>query len=385
VVPACRSLDCVTVLTNDAADAALVDSVARGFDAADPFSRRVGPREVGTRIGIPKPEQLLWFGDLESEFLYDRAVERLAALGLEAVEIDISPLLEAARLLYSGPWVAERTAALEGMLTDNPDAMDPTVRAIVAAGQGISAVEAFRGQYRLAEFARAAEAVWERADALMLPTSPIIYRVREMLAAPVALNAHLGTYTNFVNLLDMAAAAVPAGWRANGTGFGVTFIAPAGTDAALLELAGRWETGAPYGTPELDLEGRMDRIRLAVVGAHLKDMPLHWQLASRDAALVEETTTAPTYRLYAMANTAPPKPALVHDRTGAAIKVEVYEMDAAAFGTFVAEVPPPLAIGTVTLADGSSVKGFVAEPRAILGAEDITALGGWRAYVAAKA
>jgi allophanate hydrolase len=194
------------------------------------------------------------------------------------------------------------------------------------------------------------------------------------------LNSHFGTYTNFVNLLDMAAISVPAGFRLNGTGFGISFFAPAGADRALLQMAEGW--GNPYPSPELDMEGRMDRIRLAVVGAHLEGMPLHWQLTSRDAAFVEAAETAPTYRLYAMAESVPPKPALVHDTSGAAIKVEVYELDAAAFGSFVAEVPPPLAIGTVTLADGSQVKGFVAEPRAIVGAEDITALGGWRAYVA---
>jgi allophanate hydrolase len=184
----------------------------------------------------------------------------------------------------------------------------------------------------------------------------------------------------------MAAVAVPAGFRLNGTGFGVSFFAPAGTDRALLAMAEQWLTGDPYSPPELDLakseqEYRMDRIRLAVVGAHLEGMPLHWQLTTREATFVEATETAPTYRLYAMAESIPPKPALVHDVSGRAIKVEVYELDVAAFGSFVAEVPPPLAIGTVTLADGSQVKGFVAEPRAMAGAEDITALGGWRAYI----
>lgn len=383
LVPACRSLDCITAFTAEAEDAALVDSVAAGFDAADPFSRSLADVPVGARIGVPPQSQLAWFGDMESPHLYTAAAARLEALGFEVVEVDIAPLLEAAKLLYDGPWVAERTAALEALLDADPEAIDPTVRAIVAAGKTMSAVEAFRGQYQLAAYARKAEAVWTQADALFLPTAPRIYRVREMRCAPVALNAHLGAYTNFVNLLDMAAVSVPAGWRDNGTGFGVTFIAPAGTDAALLDIAARWGADAPWTAPELDLkEGRMDRIKLAVVGAHLKDMPLHWQLTSRDAQFVEATTTAPSYRLYAMADTTPPKPALIFDETGSAIDVEVYELDAASFGTFTAEVPPPLAIGTVTLADGTSVKGFVAEPRAIAGAEEITALGGWRAYIA---
>jgi allophanate hydrolase len=268
---------------------------------------------------------------------------------------------------------------MEDVLRTMPQAIDPTVREIVEVGNGMSAVDAFRGQYQLAAYARAAEAMWGKVDTLAVPTSPTIYRVAEMLANPIALNSHFGTYTNFVNLLDMAAVAVPAGYRRNGTGFGISFFGPAGSDRALLAMAEDW--GSPYPKPELDMEGRMEKIRLAVVGAHLEGMPLHWQLTSRDATFVEATETASSYRLYAMADSVPPKPALVHDATGDAIKVEVYELDAAAFGSFVAEVPPPLAIGTVTLADGSQVKGFVAEPRALAGAEDITQLGGWRAYI----
>jgi len=386
LLPACRSLDCITVLAGDVFDAALVDAVATGFDPADPYSRALPDVPVGRRIGVPVPANRPWFGDVQAEVLFDRAVDRLAGLGYAIEPVDIAPLLEAAKLLYSGPWVAERTAAMESVLADMPEAIDPTVREIVEAGLTMTAVDAFRGQYRLAGYARAAEAIWQRVDALFVPTSPTIYRVREMLANPIVLNSHFGTYTNFVNLLDMAAVAVPAGFRLNGTGFGVSFFAPAGSDLALLAMAEEWGGSDVYPWPEPDMakrdqEERMDRIRLAVVGAHLKDMPLHWQLTSRDAVFVEATETASCYRLYAMADSVPPKPALVHDAGGGPIKLEVYELDAAAFGSFVAEVPPPLAIGTVTLADGSQVKGFVAEPRALVGAEDITALGGWRAYV----
>ena len=380
LLPACRSLDCISVFATDAEDAALIDSVAAGCDEADIYARHVTDVPLGRRIGVPIAANRPWFGDLQAEYLFDRALERLAGLGFALVEVDIAPLLEAAKLLYSGPWVAERTAAMEAVLRDMPGAIDPTVREIVLAGAAMSAVDVFRGQYQLAAYARDAEALWRTVDVLAVPTSPTIYRVAEMLANPVALNSHFGTYTNFVNLLDMAAIAVPAGYRLNGTGFGISFFGPAGSDRALLAMAARW--GDPYPRPALDLEGKMERIRLAVVGAHLKDMPLHWQLTSRAAEFVEATRTAPSYRLYAMAGTTPPKPALVHDETGAAIEVEVYELDVAAFGSFVAEVPPPLAIGTVTLADGSQVKGFVAEPRALTGAEDITALGGWRAYCA---
>ncbi|BAV65609.1 allophanate hydrolase [Sphingobium cloacae] len=383
LVPACRTLDCITVFTGDTGDARLVDRAIAGFDAEDPWSKPLSdrPRGRGT-IGVPRRSQRMWFGDAESEYLYDRALERFATRA-ELVEIDLAPLLEAAQLLYGGPWVAERAAAMADILAENPDAIDPAVRAVVEPGSAMSAVELFNGIYRLAELKRHADLLWDGIDLLAFPTTGTTYRVAELLAAPIALNSNLGFYTNFVNLLDMAAVAVPAGIRANGTGFGITLIGPAGSDLALLETADAWLATADLPSPPpLDLEGRMQTVKLAVVGAHLKDMPLHWQLISREATFVGAFETAPSYRLYAMADSVPPKPALVHSEDGAPIAVEVYELGVAEFGSFVAEVPAPLAIGTVTLADGSSVKGFVAEPRALVGAEDITGLGGWRAYIA---
>jgi len=385
VVPACRSIDCVTVFTSDTVDAALVDSVIAGFDTADPWSKPLADRTLSPRrIGVPRRDQRQWFGDGDSEFLYERALARLGELA-ELVEIDITPLQEAAQLLYGGPWVAERTAAIAKILTENPDAVDPTVRAVVEAGWSKTAVETFNGIYRLAELKRHADLMWGDLDALAFPTTGTTYRVAELAAAPIALNSNLGAYTNFVNLLDMAALAIPAGTRPNATGFGITLIGPSDTDRALLALADSYLAKADFAPPPpLDLEGRMQTVKLAVVGAHLKDMPLHWQLTSRGAAFVGATETAPNYRLYAMADSVPPKPALVHSAEGAAIAVEVYELGVAEFGSFVVDVPPPLAIGTVTLADGTSVKGFVAEPRAITGAQDITHLGGWRAFIAQR-
>lgn len=385
LVPACRTLDCISVFTQDTADARLIDSVIAGYDAADPFSKTLADAARGCKtIGVPRRDQRIWFGDSESEHLYERALETLGTLA-EVIEIDLSPLQEAAQLLYSGPWVAERAAALADLLATAPDAIDPAVRAVVAPGRDISAVALFNGIYRLAELKRQADTLWETIDLLAFPTTGTTYRVREMLAAPIALNSALGFYTNFVNLLDMAAVAVPAGIRPSGTGFGITLIGPADTDRALLDAADAYLAAADLPSPPpLDLEGRMQTVKLAVVGAHLKDMPLHWQLTSRDAKFVGAFETAPTYRLYAMADSVPPKPALVHSEDGAAIALEVYELGVAEFGSFVAEVPAPLAIGTVTLADGSSVKGFVAEPRAVIGAEDITSLGGWRAFINRK-
>lgn len=385
VVPACRSLDCVTVLAHTIADARLVDAVAAGFDPADPFSRALidVPAPL-RRIGVPRADQRQWFGDAQAAQLYAAALVRLADAGAEVVEIDIAPLLAAAKLLYDGPWVAERTAAIGPFLAANAAAVDPVVRAILAGGHAVTAVDLFNGIYRLAELDRSAAALWRDVDILAVPTAPTIYRIAEMRAAPLALNSQLGFYTNFVNLLDMAALALPAGYRENRTGFGITLIGPAWTDCALLDAGEAYlASGPPIASPPLDLEDYVETVKLAVVGAHLDGMPLHWQLTSRRARLAAVTTTAPSYRLYAMAGSTPPKPALIHSDDGAAIAVEVYELDLAAFGSFVADVPAPLAIGTVTLADGTMVKGFVAEPRAIVGAQDITALGGWRAYIAA--
>ena len=384
LVPACRTLDCITAFTNTPEDAELVDQVIAGLDPRDPYSKLLNDRPImPKRIGVPRRDQRVWFGDEQSEYLYDQALDHLATL-VEVVEFDIELLLEAARLLYSGPWVAERTAALSELLASNPEAIDETVRAIVSEGETISAVDAFKGQYRLAALKRDADRLWEQFDAFAFPTTGTTYRVSELAAAPITLNSHLGYYTNFVNLLDMAAVAVPAGMRSNRTGFGVTLIGPADSDHGLLAMANDYLNVADRpGPPPLDMEGYMETVKLSVVGAHLKDMPLHWQLTSRDAKFVGAFETAPNYRLYAM-ETTPPKPALVHSEDGASIPVEVYELDLAAFGSFVAEVPAPLAIGTVILSDGSTVKGFVSEPRATIGAEDVTALGGWRNYIASK-
>jgi len=389
LVPACRSLDCITTLTMDVEDAALVDSVVAHFDHRDPYSRRAPAQTLVLaerfRVGIPAPAQLR---DLASEdrSRFQEAIERLCGTGGIPIEVDVTPLLEAARLLYGGPWVAERTAALESLLDTHPTAIHPVVRAIVQAGKGVTGVDTFRGMYQLQEYARSAAEVWDRVDILVLPTTPTIYRRAEVLAEPIALNAHLGVYTNFVNLLDMSAISLPAGFRQNGTGVGVSLIAPSWSDLPLLDLAARYTRAGVLPTPPgLDLRPNPGRVRLAVVGAHLAGMPLHWQLTSREARFVRRTRTAATYRLFAMTAEHPPRPALVHCSDGGnSIELEIYELDVSAFGSFVTEVRPPLAIGTVMLEDGTNVCGFVAEPRATIGALDITADGGWRAYLAKR-
>jgi allophanate hydrolase len=392
VVPACRTLDCVSVFTTTAADAVCVDDVIAGFDSADPYSREPesGVQDklpASFRVGIPRAHQLEWFSDAQSARLFKDAAARVVAMGGNAVEIDIAPLRAAAELLYQGPWVAERLVAAGALLASRPSAIHPVVRGILEGAFRFTAIDAFKAEYKLRACQRKAERLWQSVDVLLLPTAPTTYRIREVLVEPLTLNSNLGFYTNFVNLLDMSAVAVPAGFRDNATGFGVTLIGPAWADRRLLELARRYEEIAPMPqTPPLDLTGVTPRVKIAVVGAHLAAMPLHWQLTSRDANLVKRCKTAAVYKLYAMANATPPKPALVHvGEGGSAIEIEVYDLSTEDFGSFVAEIPPPLAIGTVTLDDGSQVKGFVCEPRAITGAEDITALGGWRAYIAREA
>jgi allophanate hydrolase len=392
VVPACRSQDSVTAFTSTSADAALLDEVLTAFDPDEPFSRHPATPPAGNvasafRLGLPRSDQLNWLSDTQSARLFAVAVRRLTALGGEAVEVDIEPLISAAALLYQGPWVAERTLVAEHLLRTQPGAIEPTVRAILQGGFAISAMDAFKAEYELRAHQRAAEAIWAKADVLVLPTTATTYRLREVSAEPFALNSNLGLYTNFVNLLDMSAVALPAGFRDNATAFGVSLIGPAWADRALLDLARRYEEIAPMPEPPpIDTAGVTPSVRLAVVGAHLAAMPLHWQLTSREARLVRRCKTAPAYRLYAMAGSTPPKPALMHvGEGGAAIEIEVYELGMEAFGSFVVDVPPPLAIGTVTLEDGVEVKGFVAEPRALDGAADITGFGGWRAYIASLA
>jgi allophanate hydrolase len=371
LVPACASFDCVSLFTRGGPDAVLIDHILadRAAEASSP--------SAGV-VGIPRT--LDGLGDPRSQRLFDATLERAQAAGLTLAEIDVAPLIACGKLLYDGPWIAERTATIGPFLRAHPAAVHPVVRAIIAAGAAVSAVDVLEGFAALDACRTAAKAMWAGIDALILPTTPTIFRIAEVQAEPFALNAQLGLYTNFVNILDMAAIAVPAGWRDHGPGFGVSVIGPAWSEARLLGLAARIADPTP--APPLDVAERAPSVKLAVVGAHLAGMPLHWQLTSRGARLVRACRTAPVYRLYAMAGAIPPKPALVHaGADGGAIEVEVYELATALFGGFVAEVPPPLAIGTVTLEDGETVKGFVAEPRATLGAADITHLGGWRAFV----
>jgi allophanate hydrolase len=371
VVPACRSLDCVSILTPDCGLAARVLAVARGFDAADAYSRAAGQRQAwpaeGFRFGVPTVAELEFFGDESALALFADAVDRLRQQGGEPVEVSWQPFKEAAQLLYSGPWVAERLAALG----DFKGTLHPVTAQIILGAAKKTAVEAFQAMYRLAELTREAEALWKRMDVLLLPTAGAAYTHEELAADPIGLNTNLGYYTNFVNLMDLAAIAVPAGRRANGIPFGVTLMGPAWSDEALLATAAGISPYCPQGY-----------VPLAVCGAHLTGQPLNHQLTSAGAFLIEACRTAAEYKLYALANTTPPKPGLERvGEGGAAIEVEVWAVPSTTFGQFVAAVPGPLAIGSAVLESGRVVKSFVCEPAGLAGAKDITALGGWRRYV----
>jgi allophanate hydrolase len=380
LVPACRSQDCITVLSHDVADGDLVRRVAEGFDAADPFSRTPQTRALrlsGFRFGILTGAEREFLGDHAAAALYDASVERLMSLGGTAVPFDYKPLRECAHLLYGGPWVAERLAAIEEFFEGQADAMDPTVRAIIAGAEGKTAVEAFVGQYSLAFYTQEIARIWSDLDLLLLPTTPTIYSVADMLADPVRLNSNLGRYTNFVNLLDCAAVAVPAGFRPNGLPFGVTLIGPAFTDHGLAVLASRL-----HGKGEIMPTAPADWLPIVVVGAHLSGMPLNQELTSVGGIKLADVRTAPDYRFYALAGTVPPKPGLVREPgfAGPGIAAEEWALPPAAFGQFVARIPAPLGVGKVRLDDGRQVTCFLCESHALAGATDISHFGGWRAY-----
>ncbi len=384
VVPACRSLDCVSVFAKDCATARKVFHAARGFDAGDPFSRAIeagqdaAPWLAGPfRFGVPACKELQFFGDEEAEQLYRKAIADVEKLGGEKVEIDFRIFRAAAELLYAGPWVAERLASIREFMDKHADEMHLVVREIIAGARRFSAVDAFEAEYKLRELRRKSEAEWQKMDVMLLPTTGTTYTHEAVAAEPIKLNTNLGYYTNFVNLLDLAAVAVPAGFRSNGLPFGVSFIGPAFADDALLSLADYYHRGTPLPVSPPGC------VAVAVVGAHLNGQPLNWQLTDRGARLMKTCTTAPGYRLYALDGTVPPKPGLVRDEgfRGPGIEVEVWAMPEDRFGGFVAAIPPPLGIGSATLENGEVVKCFICEGYAIETATEITSYGGWRNYL----
>lgn len=406
VVPACRTLDCVSLFALDIADAETVMAVAAEFDPEDPFARALevasnkDAERAPFRFGVP--ETLEFFGDRASECLFQDAVERLSGRGGEAIKIDFSAFAEAARLLYEGPWVAERYAAIEAFIERRPEALLAVTRAIIAPAAQAKAVDAFKAQYRLAALKRQADAVLADLDCVLTPTAPTIYRLADIEADPIRLNSRLGTYTNFMNLLDLAAVAVPAGFRPDGLPFGVTLFGPAFSDAKLGRIAAAFHqsmnlplgaTGVVASADRTEATARgprtaptqtfgASRMHLAVCGAHLSGLPLNHQLIERGGQLVRATSTAPCYRFYALPGGPPHRPGLIRaSRGGGSIEVEVWSLPIIEIGDFLAGIPPPLGLGQIELADGQWQTGFICEGYAAEGAQEITELGSWRRFL----
>jgi len=407
VVPACRSVDCVSIFSLTAGDAARVLDSAESFDAADPYSRERGnPSIAGRRFGVPYAEQLEFFGDAEYARLFDAAIERLEASGAARVMIDFAPFIDAARMLYEGPWLAERYAAVGKFMDANPGALLPVTEQIIAGGKRASAVEAYEAAYKLKALKRAAAAAWSQVDFILTPTAGTIHTIAAIESDPIGLNAQLGYYTNFMNLFDLAGVAVPAGFRDDGLPFGVTLVGPPSSERALLALADGlhrscvrtlgampWQLPPPpVATPDsavIPASAALpplaaDPMELAVCGAHMEGLPLNRQLRDRGAYFLRRVHTAAEYRLFALPGT-PSRPGLIRvPAGGASIEVEIWALPARQLGSFVTDIPAPLGIGRVVLQDGAAVCGFLCEGYAATGAADITRFGGWRAYLTAQ-
>ncbi|WP_249674015.1 allophanate hydrolase [Pseudomonas abieticivorans] len=388
VVPACRTLDCVTTFTATAREASQLLALTAGLDPRDEYSRTNPAWNDATafgaprpfRFGVPRPQDLAFFGCTEGPGLFAQAIDRLNAMGGQAVELDLSPFLEAARLLYEGPWVAERYSVAGALMEQHPEAVLPVIRAVLTKAPGVSGVQTFRGQYRLQALKAICDQALGSLDCVITPTIGRPVTLAELEQAPVLRNSELGYYTNFMNLLDYAAVAVPSGFMANGLPWGVTLFGRAFTDQYLLSLANAFTGQAAPASL-----ARNDRARLVVCGAHLDGLALNGQLQQRGARLLEATHSSPDYQLYALAGGPPLRPGMLRvAEGGVAIEVEVWELPSSELGSFLTGIPAPLGLGKVQLADGRWETGFICEPYGLQGAVNISPFGGWRGYFAAS-
>ncbi len=401
VVPACRTLDTISVFAGSVADADAAYRVMQIHDPDDSWSRPLPVATPGAlppqiRLGVPGSKDRHFGGDARSELAFDAALEDLARLhgGGAFIPIDMTALFDVAKLLYSGPWVAERYHAVRELIERNPDALHPTTRRIIAAATSYSAADAFDGLYKLADLRRLARPIWNSIDVLVVPTFPRPRTLADLADDPIGPNSELGTYTNFVNLLDLCALAIPGRLRSDGLPSGVTLIAPRGRDGLLATIGARLHaaSGVPIGATQSPLPpvakvitaAAPDEIELVVVGAHLSGMPLNHELTGRGARFLRTGATTPHYKLYALAGGPPFRPGLmrVGHGGGKSIATEVWALTPAALGSFMAGIPAPLGIGTTTLTDGSAPKGFIVEAEGVIGARDVSEFGGWRAYMA---
>jgi allophanate hydrolase len=398
VVPACRTLDTVSVFALTVDDAYRVYRQAALYDPADPYARPVSAPPLSAApprfsVGVPDAASRRFFGDDAQAASFAAGLEDLAALGGEIVEVDFGPFYDVAEMLYEGAWVAERFAVIENLLSERPDAVHPVTRQIIEKARAFSAADAFRGFYRLQELKRRTAPLLASVDLLSVPTIPTFYNVADLAADPFGPNARLGTYTNFVNLLDLCALAVPTAPRRDGRPGSLTLLAAAGQDAVLAALgrAVQARSGARLGAtawqaprpPRLAAAAQPDEIALAVVGAHMSGLPLNHELTARGARFLRAAKTAPCYRLYSLPGGPPARPGLLRDdNAGSTVELEVWALPAARFGDFLRGIPAPLGIGTLRLEGGEEVKGFLCEAGATRRAEEVTAFGGWRAFLA---
>lgn len=388
LVPACRTLDVISIFALTTDDTWAVAKIMQGEDETDEYSRQ-HPANVPSHFSKGKiaiPAQLEFYGDKQSEQAFDLAVERVKQLGYDVTAIDFTDFHQLAQMLYNDAWVAERTVAVEQRVKRAQ--VHPIIAQIIAQADQFTAADALQAEYRRAELARKINLTLKPYDALMVPTAPTIYKIADVDADPLIKNSHMGTYTNFVNFADLSALALPNSLRDDGLPSGVTFIAPAWHDQALANFAQKWQTltALALGRSEQNYQKNtviqsQHFIKLAVVGAHLTGMPLNFQLTTRQGRLLKKTKTAEKYQLFALKNTSPPKPGLQFNDQGQAIEVEVWEIPIAHFGAIVAEVPTPLGIGNIQLEDGLWVKGFICEAYALADATEISQFGGWRAYI----
>lgn len=391
LIPACRTIDVISIFALTVDDAWQVAQVMQGYDASDDYSR-IHPQTVPSQFSKGKiaiPAELEFYGDAESEKAFNLAIARVQSLGYMVEPIDFAPFQQLAAALYNRSWVAERTSAVEKMV--QREQTHPVIGQIIAQADRFNAVDAMQDEYERARLSRVIQNTLADYDALMVPTAPTIYRIAEVEADPLVKNSHMGAYTNFVNFADLTALALPNSIRADGLPTGVTFIAPAWMDEALAKFGQKWQQASQLklGTSELSYEKITEissghSVKLAVVGAHLTGMPLNFQLTTRGGTLIKQTRTTSHYKLYALKNTTPPKPGLQYNAKGFSIEVEVWDIPRALFGDIVAEVPAPLGIGNVQLIDGTWVKGFICEGYALEDATDISHFGGWREFIKSK-
>lgn len=399
LVPACRTLDTISIFALTVDDAWAAYQAAAQFDPVDAYSRAMPAPDLpavpkGLKIGVPDDATIEFFGDDAQAASFAAALEQLTAQGAEIIPLDFTPFYDVAKMLYDGAWVAERMAAAECLIRGHPEEVHPTTLDITNTALKYSAMDVFRGFYRLADLRRAAQPVSDTIDVLCVPTIPTFYSVADLESDPIGPNSRLGTYTNFVNLMDMCGIAVPTGPRSDGRPGSVTFLAAAGQDYLTAALARQLHhatgptmgaTGAPLPAPVPPSSVvQPGETVVAAVGAHMSGLPLNWQIAERGGRYLETTTTAPEYKLFALPGGPPARPGMLRSPDGGAIELELWAMPTDQVGGFLAMIPPPLGLGSVELVDGRIVTGFLVEAIAAEGAEDITALGGWRAYLASQ-